>query len=76
MKDLPIWARWNGQHLLSMERGEDGWHTYYLRRNRHGAPALRATDLLRTGLGYLGARLASWCGKPWRRLVALRAHRA
>ena len=66
MKDIPIWARWNGQEVLAIHRDVQGWHTYYLRRGAHGAPMLHAADL--------AVRALSWavrlCGKPWRRLTA------
>ena len=62
--------------MLGIVRGEEGWHTYYLRRHRHGAPLPRLVDLLGDGVSYLAARVASWCGKPWRRLGAVLRQRA
>ncbi len=76
MKDLPIWARWNGQEVLAIVRGREGRHTYYLRKRARGAPLPHLTDALLRGLGYALARLVLWCGKPWRRLRALRVERA
>lgn len=76
MKDLPIWARWHGQEVLAIIRGVDGWHTYYLRRQAHGAPLPRLADALAEGLVYAGSRFAAAVGKPWRRLGALLRQRA
>jgi hypothetical protein len=76
VKDLPIWARWNGQEVLGIIRGKDGWHTYYLRRHAHGAPLPRLAESLGAAATYLLERIAFLCGKPWRRLGALLRQRA
>ena len=61
---------------MGIRLGEQGWHTYYLRRNAHGAPLPRLVDALGEGMAYLLARGAALAGKPWRRLGALLRQRA
>ena len=57
--------------MLGITRGQDGWHTYYLRRSAHGAPLPHAVERLTHAL----TGLAILCGKPVRRLLAARALR-
>lgn len=33
MKDIPIWARWNGQEVVKIEGAETGWYTYHIRKS-------------------------------------------
>ena len=73
MKDIPIWARWNGQELLGIQKGERGWHTFTLRKTR----PTPAHSLLRGAVDALihpWVRLIRLTGMPWRRLGA-RKHR-
>ena len=65
MKDIPIWARWNGQEILGIVRGEEGWHTYTLRKAR----PLRPFALIDIhALAQAWTRLLRAAGKAWRRL--------
>jgi len=62
--------------MLGITREGDGWHTYYLRRRARVAPLPRLAAPLGEVLRYALARLATSCGKPWRRLGAVLRPRA
>ena len=61
--------------MLAIERLEDGWHAFYLRKGRAGRsllrPALALPALPLPALRFALARALSLAGKPWRRTAAL-----